>query len=183
MDNLRFIRETMERATLFTAVPGWGGVGMGVTALGAAWLARRQATVSGWLLVWLIEAVVSIALGGCAMWRKARSERRSLLSGSGRRFLLSFSPSVLVGGILTLTLYRGGLRDPIPGVWLLLYGTGVMAGGAFSVKVVPIMGLLFALIGAVAIFLPLAAANWAMAAGFGGLHIVFGLIIARKYGG
>jgi hypothetical protein len=183
MDNLRFIRETMERASSFTAVPGWGGVIMGATALCAAAVASRQSSIKGWLTTWLTEALLAFLIGGWAMDRKARAVETQLLSGPGRKFALSFSPPMLVGALLTLALYRAGLASAIPGMWLLLYGTAVVTGGAFSVKAVPVMGLCFMVLGAVTLFSPVAWINTLMATGFGLLHIVFGIYIARRHGG
>ena len=182
LDNLRYIRQTMERAGSFTAVPGWGQVAVGITALGAAALAAQQQSALNWLVVWCGEALLGLAIGGGTMVRKARAANDSILTGPGRRFGLSFLPPLVVGGLLTLALYFGGDRRLIPAVWLLLYGTGVVAGGAFSVPVVPVMGLGFLLLGSAALFAP-GAAEWLLAAGFGGLHIVFGFWIARRYGG
>jgi hypothetical protein len=182
LDNLRYIRATMERAGSFTAVPGWGQVAVGITALAAAVVAARQQSTLNWLVVWLAEAILALAIGGWTMVRKARAVNDSLLSGPGRRFGLSFLPPLLVGGLLTVALHFGGARHLLPAVWLLLYGTGVVTGGAFSVRVVPVMGLGFLLLGTVALFTP-TLGNWLLAAGFGGLHIVFGFWIARRYGG
>ena len=183
MDNLRFIRETMERAGAFTAVPGWGGCMMGVSALIATWIAARQGSTEAWLAVWLIEGAFAIALGAVAMKRKAASVQLPLLTAPARKFALSFAPPLMVGALLTLVLYRAGLTASIPGMWLLLYGTGVVTGGAFSVPIVPVMGLCFMLIGSVALVCPLAWSSVFLGAGFGGLHVVFGIIIARRYGG
>jgi hypothetical protein len=183
MDNLSFIRSTMERATAFTAVPGWGGVAMGATALAATALAHGRATREEWLGAWLAASVLALAIGGWSMLVKARRAGTSVFSYSGRRFVLSYVPPLAVGGLLTLVLVRAGLYSALPGTWLLLYGTGVVTGGAFSVRVVPIMGLCFMALGAVALLAPPGWGDWLMAAGFGGLHIVFGLIIARRYGG
>jgi hypothetical protein len=182
MDNLRLIRETMERAGSFTAVPGWGGVAIGVSALAAA-IASRQLTLERWLATWLLEAALAMVLAVLAIKRKANAAKGPLLSAPARRFVLSFAPPLLVGGLLTAVLYRAGLPAAIPGAWLLLYGTGVVTGGAFSVRVVPVMGLCFMSLGAVALFSPFAWGTAFLAAGFGGLHIVFGIIIARRYGG
>ncbi len=83
-DNLRFIRETMERAGSFTAVPGWGGVAIGLTAIAAAFVAARQRTPGAWLKTWLVEALLAVAIAGAAAVRKARQARMPLLSGPGR---------------------------------------------------------------------------------------------------
>jgi hypothetical protein len=182
MDNLSFIRSTMERATAFTAVPGWGGVAMGITALGATIVANRRSP-NEWLAVWLSASGLALAIGGWAMALKARRGGTSVFSYSGRRFVLSYVPPLAVGGLLTYVLVRAGLYGALPGTWLLLYGTGVVTGGAFSVRVVPLMGLCFMAFGAIALLGPPGWGEWLMAAGFGGLHIVFGLIIAWRYGG
>jgi hypothetical protein len=182
-DNLRYIRETMERAGSFTAVPGWGGVAIGLTALGAAAVAARQSAPEAWLLTWLAEALLAAGIAGWAVIWKSRAAGMPLLSGPGRKFALSFSPPLVVGALLTVVLYRAGLATAIPGMWLLLYGTGVVTGGAFSIEIVPLMGLCFMVLGAVALFCPAGWSNGLMAAGFGGLHILFGALIARRYGG
>ncbi|HEU5050996.1 MAG TPA: hypothetical protein VFU00_11760 [Gemmatimonadales bacterium] len=183
IENLSFIRSTIERAAPFTAVPGWGGVAMGVSALVAAPIAAWQGSRSGWLTVWGIEAVVAVLIGGLAMARKARALGGAVLARPTRRFLLSFTPPIVVGAILTLALYRGGLASALPGTWLLLYGTGVATGGAFSVRAVPLMGLCFMALGVIALFGPPAWGDPLLAAGFGVLHILFGVVIARRYGG
>ena len=183
MDNLQYIRETMERATAFTAISGWGLVAIGITALAAAFISTQQKSFKAWLAIWLAEAVIALLVAGWSMDRKARAAKMPLLSGPGRKVAFSLSPPIFAGGILTAVLYRTGLTNAIPGLWLLLYGTGVITGGMFSVSAVPIMGLCFMALGAVAFLAPSGFADWFMAAGFGGLHIVFGVIIARRYGG
>lgn len=183
MDNLRYIRETMERAASFTAVPGWGTVGMGVTALVTNVIAARQTSARAWLETWLVGGLVAILIGGWAMDRKARQQETTLLSGPARKFILGLTPPLLVGALLTFVFYRAGMMRDVPGMWLLLYGTGVVTGGAFSVRIVPLKGLSFMLLGVVAIFSPGAWGNYYMAGGFGLLNIIFGLIIARRHGG
>jgi hypothetical protein len=183
MDNLRFIRETMERAGEFTAVPGWGGCIIGLTAIVAAVLAAREPGAERWLITWLMEGMVAIGIGSIAVKLKSEASDQPVLSAPARRFALSFAPPLVVGALLTVVLYRAGLVSAIPGTWLLLYGTGVVTGGAYSVRVVPIMGICFMLVGAVALFCPLVWGNLLLGAGFGGLHLLFGLVIARKFGG
>ena len=183
MDNLRYIRETMERASAFTGISGWGEVAIGLTAIVTAFIAAHQTVFRTWLAIWVAEAMVSLLIAGWSMDRKARALHMPLLSGPGRKVAFSLAPPILAGGLLTVVLYRAGLTNYIPGVWLLLYGTGVVTGGMFSLPIVPLMGLCFMGLGAAALFVPAALADWFMAAGFGGLHIVFGVIIARRYGG
>jgi hypothetical protein len=182
-DHLRYIRETMERAAEFTAVPGWGGVTMGITALAAAVLAARQTSPRGWVAVWLAEAFVAVAIAAPAAATKARRANSSLFSGPGRKFVLSFAPPIVVGGLLTLALFQSGAVAALPGVWLLLYGTAIVTGGAFSVRAVPIMGLCLMALGAGALFAPASWGNVFMAAGFGLVQLGFGLWIALRYGG
>lgn len=183
IDNLRFIRETMESASSFTAVPGWGGVAMGLSALGAALVASRVSSPGAWLLIWIADAVLAFAIGGVAMAVKARRAGISVSRGAGRRFLLGLSPPLAAAIVLTAVLYRADVPETLPGMWLLLYGTGVLTGGTFSIRTVPVMGAAFVVLGVLAFFAPFAWADALMAAGFGGLHIVFGTIIARRYGG
>ena len=183
IENLRFIRETMERSASFTGVPGWGGVAMGVTALVAAWLAARQPTVGAWLTTWLMEAALAVVIGAWAVSVKARAASLPLLSGAARKFALSLSPPFVAGVLLTTALYRSGHSALLPGLWLLLYGAGGVTGGAFSVRIVPVRGVCLMAVGAVALFSPASWDNLLLAAGFGGLQILFGIIIARRYGG
>src|SRR5437879_8456488 len=183
VDNLRYIRETMERASAFTAVPGWGQVAIGATALAATYLAARQPNAKAWLLTWLTEAIIALLISGWSMDRKARATGTPLLSGPGRKVAFSLSPPMAGGALLTVVLFRAGLTNAIAGMWLLLYGTGVVTGGMFAGSVVPVMGICFMVLGAAGLFTPAAWGNWLMAAGFGGLYIIFGTVIARKYGG
>lgn len=182
-DHLRYIRETMASAAEFTAVPGWGGVAMGITAIVAAYVAWRQATPRAWLVVWLVEAFVAVTIAAPAAATKAHRANSRLFSGPGRKFLLSFAPPIVVGALLTYTLYHFGALTALPGVWLLLYGTAIVTGGAFSVRVVPVMGLCLMLLGALALFAPARWGDGFMAAGFGVVHVGFGWWIARHYGG
>ena len=183
MDNLRYIRETMERATPFTGISGRGEMTIGATALVASAIAAQQPSFKLWVYTWLADGLISSLIAGWSMDRKARATQTSLFSGSGRKALYSLAPSLIAGGLLTLVLVRAGAFAAIPGMWLLLYGTGVITGGMFSVRAVPAMGICFMALGAFALFSPTAWTNWFMAVGFGGLHLLFGAIIVRKYGG
>lgn len=183
IDNLRYIRETMERASAFTAVPGWGQVIIGGSAIAAAYLAARQSTPRAWLGVWIAEALIALLIAGWLMDRKARKLGVPLFSGPGRKVAFSLSPPMIAGTVLTVALFRSGLSASIPAMWLLLYGTGVVTGGMYSVTIVPVMGICFMLLGAFGLFAPATMGDWLMAIGFGGFHVVFGSIIARRYGG
>jgi len=183
MDNLRYIRETMERATHFTGISGRGEIAIGVTALAASVIAAQQTTFKLWFAIWVAEGLISTLIAGWSMDRKARAVQMPLFAGPGRKAVFSLLPPIVAGGLLTIVLVRAQMTGAIPGVWLLLYGTGVITGGMFSVKAVPAMGFCFMVLGAIALFSPPTYANWFMAGGFGVLHIVFGAIIVRKYGG
>lgn len=182
-EDLRFIRDTMERAAAFTAVSGWGQIVLGCTALAAAALAARQTSSFAWLRVWLGEGLLAVAIGLLACTWKANRRGLPLFSGPARKVALGLAPPLVAGAFLTFLLVRSGLGSALPAAWLLLYGAGIMTGGAFSVSIVPVMGLCFMLLGGLAALGPAWAGNWFLAAGFGGLHIVFGWLIARRHGG
>jgi hypothetical protein len=180
--DLRFIRETLERSGAFTAVPGWGQVILGVTALASAPIAARQTTPFAWIAIWLVEAGLAVAIASVAMNYKSQRLGVALISGPARKFALGFLPPLVAGVIVTLILYRAGMTATLPGIWALIYGAAVITGGVFSVPLVPVMGACFMAAGALELLFP-AAGNYAMAATFGGLHILFGYLIARKHGG
>jgi hypothetical protein len=186
--DLRFIRDTMERSASFTAIPGWGQVILGATALAAAWLAERYsaarpANSAAWLKVWLAEAFLAALIAFLSMRWKANRRGLPLFTGPGRKVALGLFPPLIAGALLTLSLQRAGLESALPPAWLLLYGAGIITGGAYSVSIVPVMGLCFMATGALAVVAPAAWANYFLAAGFGGLHILFGFLIARRHGG
>jgi hypothetical protein len=182
MDNLKYIRQTLERAGSFTAVPGKGGMLMGVVALLAARLAASQPGAGGWLAVWTGAAIFALAIGIAGAALKSRRFQMPLFSGPGRKFIAGFAPAIAAGAVMTAVFYRAGISGFLPGVWLLLYGAAVLAGGSASVRIVPVMGACFMFVGTVALLLP----GWndlMLPVGFGGLHLIFGTVIAVKYGG
>ena len=180
-DDLSFIRDTMERSAAFTAVSGWGYFFMGLTALAAAWLAARE--VAAWLEVWLADAILAVVIGVLSCTWKANRRGLPLFSGPARKVALSLAPPLVAGAFMTFLLFRAGLQSALAATWLLLYGAGIITGGAFSVAILPVMGLCFMLLGGLAVLAPAAWGNWFLAGGFGGLHIVFGYLIARRHGG
>ena len=183
MDNLRYIRETMERSGSFTHVSGMGGVLMGIVAILAAAATWTETNSARWLAEWLAAAVVSLSLSVWCMGRKSRAQGVPLLSGPGRKFAWNVIPPLAAGAVLTLVLAQAGMHDRLPGMWLLLYGTSIVTGGSYSVRSIPVMGGVFMLAGVAALFTPASWGNAYMALGFGGLHIVFGSWIWRKHGG
>ncbi|HUP04338.1 MAG TPA: hypothetical protein VMU19_10140, partial [Bryobacteraceae bacterium] len=129
-----------------------------------------------------LESVLALAIGIAGAALKSRRVRAPLLSGPGRKFIAGFAPPMAAGALLTAVLLHSAAASLLPGVWLLLYGASVLAGGAASVRVVPLMGAGFMLAGGAALLAP----AWGLAmlaCGFGGLHLIFGLVIAVKYGG
>jgi hypothetical protein len=183
MDNLTFIRETMERSTSFTAVPGYGGMLMGLTAVAAAVIANMQVYLVNSLAVWLGEAALALAIGLLAMWQKSKIGGTSLLSTPAKKFAFGFIPPLIAGVITVLGLWGYGHYDVLAPVCIVSYGAAVICGGAFSVRVVPIMGWCFMAVGALAFVVPSSYGNVMMGLSFGVMHIVFGAIIGRRFGG
>jgi hypothetical protein len=184
MESLHYIRDAMSRAGEFTAIPGWGGVAMGVTAIAAAIVSGPPDNSLRWVSVWIAEAAVAVPIGLVTMTRKARRAGTPLSSAApAHRFALAYVPPLVAGMVLTPVFATSDLMARLPGCWLLMYGSAIASGGAHSVGIVPRMGVCFMALGVVAFAAPAAWGHWLLAAGFGGFHIVFGLIIARRYGG
>ncbi len=195
MEDLSFIRRTMEGASSFTDVPGWGLVAIGSSAIAAAVLASVQPSAGRWILTWIAEAALGASIGGAMMWRKIRQRGRPvgapILSAPARKFLLGFWPAIFAGAVLTFaliepsTIWLAGSTVPrvLPGLWLLLYGVSVTTAGAYSVRAVPLMGVGLFCCGAIALLLPRVSGNVMLAVGFGLWQIAFGIWIARRHGG
>jgi hypothetical protein len=183
LEHLRYIRDTMERAAAFTAVPGWGGVVMGATALVTTVIAGPPRDSKQWVAIWVGDAVAAAAIGVTAMIMKIRQSASPLVAEPTRRFALAYFPPIAAGAVVTVVFVMNGLVRRLPGWWLLSYGTALTTGGALSVRVVPMMGVCFMLLGVAAFVAPPGWGHYFMAAGFGGLHIGFGFVIARHYGG
>jgi hypothetical protein len=183
LDDLRFIRQTLERSSAFTAISGWGLAAVGGTALVAAAVAHRQQSQQLWIVVWLVEAAFAMTIALLTTYSKALRAGLPMTSGPARRFVLSFLPPALAAALLTAATFHFGMTQLLPAVWLLLYGAAIVTAGAFSVQVLPIMGGSFMALGALALLLPASWGDALMAAGFGILHLVFGTLIARRFGG
>lgn len=195
IDNVRFIRETMERAGVFTALSGKGIAATGIVACAAAALSGTNFGSPRWLIVWIASAAIAFSVSTSFTLRKSRKLASPLTRGIARKLALAFFPSLIAGAVFTAVALRAGWYTALPGIWLLTYGAAVMAGGALSSAIVPVMGALFMLLGAGALGAPLALGRaWSpesvnllvhalMLAGFGGLHILFGWLIARRHGG
>jgi hypothetical protein len=181
LENIRYIREAMERAGSFTSIPGWGGVWIGIMALNTALFARK-AEGQDWLVYWLMLVPLAAAIGFGLMWVKGRRAGVDFTAPAARRFFASYFAPIVAAAILTYVFWRGGFYGAMPAMWLLLYGTSFVSAGAYSINLIRVMGVLFMLLGAAAAMVP-AAGNILMGAGFGGLHLIFGIVIARRYGG
>lgn len=183
MDNLRYIRGVMEAAGTFTAISGWGQVVIGVTAVGATLVASHQVLSWSWVATWLAEAGIAAGISVASMTLKAHAANQPLLVEQIRKLVLSFSPAMMVGAVLTAVFVQRGLFALLPGIWMLLYGAAVVSAGTYSVRIVPMMGAAFMLAGAVALVAPVSWLTPLLMGAFGGLHIVFGIWIARRHGG
>lgn len=181
VDDLRFIRETMARSSAFTAVPGWETAAIGVSALLASALAMHQANPALWLGIWLVEASLAFGFGSWATVRKARTLGIPIFSGPGRKYTLGLLPPMIAAALLTMVLYRSGAYAVLVPLWLLLCGAGVITGGAFSIRSVPIMGLCLMAVGVAALLLPVGRGDLYMAIGFGAVLIGFGAFFARSH--
>ena len=175
---LRYIRASMDGAGS-VAIPGSSGIAMGGIALVATALSMMPDLARHWLVIWLVAAPLA-AIVGAVLLAKSGSIATFVATGTpGRKLALGLLPSLFAGAVMTAVLWRADLTAAIPGTWLLLYGCGLISASVSTTAVVAWMGLCFAGLGVVALLGPVALHLPLLALGFGGLHIVFGILIAR----
>jgi hypothetical protein len=183
VENLRYIRSTIEAAHTFTTVPGKGCIAMGITALAAVAIESIPPLAVHWLAVWVGAAIVAC---GSALWfmeQKARAQGLSLRRAVAKRFFMTLAPAFIAGAILTTALAGQVDRELVTGMWLLLYGAGLAACGLFAIPAVFTAGLAFMALGTATLWLPPGSAHIVLALGFGGIHLALGTTIVRHHGG
>ncbi|MFP6840619.1 MAG: hypothetical protein VB962_13725 [Pseudohongiellaceae bacterium] len=190
LENLQFIRKTMERSSTVTSVSGIGVMAMGVIGSIGAYLAPLQTREEAWVYTWLAIAALGCVTGFGSTWYQSRSRAPATRLSALRRFGLALAPPILAACVLTDIFIRTGQFELMPGTWMLLYGAGVITAGALSISLIPVMGSVFMLLGAIGLYFAdawnvpvwqhMASMDFYLAAVFGGIHLLFGAIIAVK---
>jgi hypothetical protein len=182
LGTLSYIRASIDAASSL-AVPGLAGIVMGGIGAAAALLTYVPRIGNYWLTVWLAAACVAFVIGGALVARQVSQRGGSLLTGPLRKFLMCLCPGLLAGAVLTLVLSLADMQRLIPGTWLLLYGCAVIAASTAtnsrSLPIVASMGALFVILGGAAFALPAHAHTLLLGVGFGGLHLISGILIGR----
>lgn len=179
LGTLQYIRASIDAAGLL-AVPGSAGIAMGAVGILAALLVSLKALAAHWLEIWLIAGLVAIAFGTILMAHQVISRGTTLYRGPLRRFLMCLCPPLLVGALLTWQLWQHAETGLIPGVWLLMYGCAVMAASTLTRRALAVMGALLAVLGIIALQAPVGYQNAVLGVGFGGLHLLFGMMIGGR---
>ncbi len=182
-DNLSFIRGAMERAERVSAVSGAGAMAMGGIALVAMAVAATVGAFAEQLMVWIATAFAAGLAGVLGSALKARQNDLTLFGDPGRRFLLCLIPALLVGAVLSAALLPTPQLVLLPSLWMMLYGTGVLAAGTYAAPPVMYMGGAFIVTGLFAHALPWEWSNVLLGMSFGGLHLVFGYQVYKHHGG
>ncbi len=183
LGTLAYIRASIESSSSMD-VPGMAGIVMGLIGVLAALVVSVPRWSSEWLAIWLVAAILALLLGGALVARQVAQRGHARYWGPARRFLLCLCPALMAGAVLTFVLWDAGLSGVIPGMWLLLYGCAVLSASTVTTagvaRLICIMGMMFAALGAAAFLLPAAAHNSMLGLGFGAVHIVFGILIGRQ---
>jgi len=175
---LRYIRDSMEGAASFV-VPGSAGIALGVIGLLSAALSSAPSLHEHWLQIWLLAALAAAAVGGVLLVRESSLRGLRLIGTPIRKFALCLIPSLAAGLIMTAVHWSYGNLHAIPGTWLLFYGCALISASTVTTRTIGLLGASFALLGVLALLLPGSAQIFMLGTGFGGLHIVFGILIGR----
>ncbi len=190
-ENLRYIRETLEAAGQFTAVPGWSlmaaglatlvGVEVNMCVTGAPW--SLETAQEHALMVWGVVLGTSLAIVSLGIYRKAQQMRTRIQAPLMRKLMWSLCPALFVGAVLTQLAVRSHNLEWLPTIWLGCYGAAVVNGGQVSVPPVRYMGLCLLAAAAGSALSPAGMGLTWLAVGFGWLHLVFGAYIAWRHNG
>jgi hypothetical protein len=176
---LRYIRSTINTAGS-VPVPGSAGLATGMIGL-LAWILSSGALLrSYWLPVWIAAALIAAPTGGALVARQSARHGFTLLGTPVRNVLLCLLPCLFAGGVLTVVDLQLGNRHAIAGTWLLLYGCGLVSISAVTCRTIGYLGGCFTLLGCAAFFVPAEYHMGLLGAGFGGLHMLYGLLARRK---
>jgi hypothetical protein len=175
---LRYIRDSMEGAASFV-VPGSAGIALGVIGLLAAALSSAPTLHEYWIGIWLTAALAAAGVGSALLVRESSLRGLRLIGTPIRKFALCLVPSLAAGLIMTAVHWSYGNLHAIPGSWLLFYGCALISASTVTTRTIGILGGSFAVLGVLALLLPGGAQIMMLGAGFGGLHIIFGILIGR----
>lgn len=193
------IQRIMERATLWTLLPGTAAVIGGILVLigcgvsygmigsvdFAAMLDIPFDQQVGFCVMWFAIGVAGVLLETILTLLAAKRQGMSATVRSARVATFSLTPSVVVAMVLTIKFLiptepqREEIQYIVP-MWMMLYGTGVYTAGLFSIRAPRILGLAFLALGIVALMAFQGYGVVTAALSFGVLHIVFGIYILGK---
>jgi hypothetical protein len=175
---LRYIRASIDGA-VSVDVPGSAGIALGAIGIMATALSSLPALHEYWVLIWLIASLAAAGAGSALLLRDSSLRGLRLIGTPIRRFALCLLPSILAGVVLTAVHWSAGNLHAIAGTWLLLYGCALISASTVTTRTISIMGGCFVALGLLALALPDNLQIPMLGAGFGGLHITFGIIIGR----
>jgi hypothetical protein len=198
LDDLKDIKDIMNRSSRFLSLSGLSGVFAGVFALGGAYLAYgtvyksqdylgyRQAdmsteTLTTLLLIALATVALAVGVGILLTTREARKSNQKLWDAQTKRLMINLLIPLVTGGILCLMLLLTGYIGFVAPLTLIFYGLALVNASKYTLTEVRSLGLLEIGLGLLAVhFIGYGLIFWA--AGFGVLHIIYGIVMHIRYG-
>ncbi|GHT62782.1 hypothetical protein FACS189451_07960 [Bacteroidia bacterium] len=192
-EDIKAIREMMEKSSKFLSLSGLSGVVAGVTALiGAAfayfYLLRDPSltdyTRTQEVLILLADALlvltVSIGFGVYFSWKKAKKNHRKLLNSVTKLVLYHLAIPLITGGIFSLVFLLRDNIDMVASATLIFYGIALVSASKYTFDEIQYLGLTEIVLGLLsAIFMHKGVIFWSV--GFGLCHIFYGLAMYIKY--
>ena len=189
-ENLRVIRQTMERSTKYSTLSGISGVLVGLAGIAgvvATWVLGPGAAIYHHPLrlasIWIVTLFTAIGIDLICNKRRAARVGKHIVSSLGAHIVLAALPAFFAAGILTYFFFQHHLLIYLWGVWMLCYGLAICAVGLFSVRPATYLGSAFVIAGAATLLMPAVPYHLIMmAVTFGGFHILYGVLMARRHG-
>ena len=193
------IQRIMERATLFTLLPGTAAVIGGLLVLAGCAVSYAmfhsldfadidRLTLGqqvGFCVMWFAIGVIGVLIDVILTTQAAARQQLMPTSRPMRVAAFSLTPSVVVAMVLTVKFLiplepKAEEIQYIVPLWMMLYGTGVYTAGLFSIRPPRVLGLTFLASGVVALLAFPQYGVVSAALSFGLFHIAFGLYVLNK---
>ncbi len=200
IDDLKDIKDLMNRSSKFISLSGWSGISIGIVALIAAFIAHLK--IKNWytlnsfdgiingkaidalkedlLIIAAITLILSLGFGIIFTINKSKRINQKLWSKQSKTLLINLLIPLIIGGILCLLFIQKGNYGVVAPLTLLFYGLALINASSYTIGEIKSLGILNCILGLIGVYqIGIGIILWGI--GFGVLHIIYGILMKIKH--